>query len=255
MIAALAVLAQAADAQSAPDVAGVGFEQRPGSQLSLREEFRDETGRVLRLSDLFNRAPIVLVLGYYQCQNLCSVLRATLIQALIDSGMAAGRDYVFIALSIDPADTPVTASQAKTRDLTTAAAPDLAAYVHYLTGERDAIERVADSVGFSSRPAGERQSITHPVGAVFISPSGVVSNYLPGVGFKPAETRLAVSHAAAGVRSQPVSPILLLCFDFDFSTGRYTIAIIKMLRLLSVSTGVVIGGAILYAFRREGSGA
>ncbi|MEK4031869.1 SCO family protein [Methylocystis sp. IM3] len=255
IIVAFSVLAQAAAAQPAPDIAGAVFEQRPGSRLPRPREFRDEAGRLLRLSDLLNGAPLALVLGYYQCPKLCDVLRAGLIQALAKSGMAPGRDYVFVAISVDPADTSATASQAKAHDLENAAAPQLAAHAHYLTGERDAIQSVADAVGFASRPAGERRTIAHPVGAVFVSPSGVVSNYLLGVGFSPADTRLAVSRAASGEISPPASPILLLCFDFDASTGRYSVAIVKVLRLLSIAMSVIIGLTLLYTFRREGSGA
>lgn len=255
VITALVVLAQAAAAQPAPDIAGVVFEQRLGSRLPGRQEFRDEAGHKLRLSDLLNGAPLALVLGYYHCPKLCDVLRASLIQALARSGMVPGRDYVFVAISIDPADTDATASQAKARDLENAAAPELAAHAHYLTGGRDAIKSVADAVGFASRPADETRTIAHPVGAVFVSPAGVVSSYLLGVGFRPTETQLAASRAASGEISPPASPILLLCFDFDASTGRYSIAIVKMLRLLSIATSVVIGFALLYAFRREGSDA
>ncbi|RTL81017.1 MAG: SCO family protein [Hyphomicrobiales bacterium] len=255
MIMALIVLAQPVAAQSAPDIADAVFEQKLGSRLPGQQEFRDEAGRPLHLSDLLNGAPLALVLGYYRCPKLCDVLRAGLIRALADSGMAPGRDYVFVAISIDAADTDVTASQAKARDLENAGASELASHTHYLTGGRDAIQSVADAVGFASRPADKRRTIAHPVGAVFVSPTGVVSNYLLGVGFRPAETRLAVSRAASGEISPPASPILLLCFDFDASTGRYSVAIVKVLRLLSIATSVVIGSALLYAFRRKGSDA
>lgn len=255
MIAAFIALARAAAAQPAPDIAGVGFKEKPGSRLPLSQEFRDEAGQAVRLSDLLKGAPLVLALGYYHCPKLCDVLRAGLIHALADSGLAPGRDYVFVALSIDPADSEATGSQAKARDLKNAAGPDLAAHAYYLTGASDAIQSVADAVGFASRPANERRTIAHPAGAIFVSPDGVVSNYLIGVGFKPAETRLAVSRAASGEISPSASTILLLCFDFDASTGRYTIAVVKMLRVLSIATSVAIGAAIFYAFRREGSGA
>jgi protein SCO1 len=255
MITALIVLAQAVAAQPAPDIAGAVFEQRLGSRLPSQQAFRDENGRLFHFSDLLNGAPLALVLGYYRCPKLCDVVRAGLIQALADSGMAPGRDYVFVAISIDPADTDVTASQAKARDLEKVGSPEIAAHAHYLTGERDAIQSVADAVGFSSRPADERRTLVHPVGAVFVSPTGVISNYLLGAGFRPAETQRAVSRAASGEISSPASPILLLCFDFDASTGRYSVAIVKLLRLLSIATSVVIGLTLLNAFRREGSDA
>ena len=65
-----------------PDFSGLAYEQKPGSQLPLQEVFRDEAGRSVRLSDLFGGKPLILVLGYFHCPNLCGVVRADLFDAL-----------------------------------------------------------------------------------------------------------------------------------------------------------------------------
>jgi protein SCO1/2 len=47
-------------------------------------------------------------------------------------------------------------------------------------------------------------------------------------------------------------PVLLLCFHFDPVTGRYTLAVMRMLQLGAAITVLVVGGTVMLALRREG---
>jgi protein SCO1 len=96
-----------------PDFSGLAYQQRPGAMLPLQDMFHDDTGRTVRLADVFEGKPLILALGYFLCPNLCSVVRADLFHALLASGMIAGRDYTLTLLSIDPAETSATAASAK----------------------------------------------------------------------------------------------------------------------------------------------
>jgi hypothetical protein len=40
-------------AASAPDFNGIAYEQKPGAQIPVQDIFRDDTGRMVRLDDLF----------------------------------------------------------------------------------------------------------------------------------------------------------------------------------------------------------
>ena len=73
---------QFAVAASPPDFSGLAYEQRPGNRLPLQAVLRDETGRSVRLTDLFGGKPLILALGYFHCPNLCGVVRADLFDAL-----------------------------------------------------------------------------------------------------------------------------------------------------------------------------
>lgn len=87
---------------SVPDFSSLAYEQKTGSHLPLQQVFRDKADRRMLLSDMFGGKPLILVLGYFHCPNLCSVVRADLFDALRASAMTAGRDYSLVALSIDP---------------------------------------------------------------------------------------------------------------------------------------------------------
>jgi protein SCO1/2 len=54
-----------------------------------------------------------------------------------------------------------------------------------------------------------------------------------------------VARAGLGAIARTASPILLLCFDYDAATGRYTPAVMKLLRLAAAITMAALAGLIL----------
>jgi protein SCO1/2 len=54
-----------------------------------------------------------------------------------------------------------------------------------------------------------------------------------------------VIRARAGGIARAALPILLLCFHFDSSTGRYTLAVTKILRLMGLLTVALIATLVL----------
>jgi protein SCO1 len=63
--------------------------------------------------------------------------------------------------------------------------------------------------------------------------------------------RDALARAAAGEIATSASPVLLLCFDFDRMTGRYTLAIIKLLRIGAVCFLLAGAGLVVHTARRR----
>jgi len=236
---------------SMPDFSGLTYEQKLGNQIPLQEAFRDEAGRSVRLSDLFNGKPLILALGYFHCPNLCSVVRADLFDALHASGMTAGRDYSLVVLSIDPSETSADATSAKADDLQRYPVPGAVKNWHFLTGTAGAVQAVADAVGFHDRFDPQLKQFVHPVGIVFATSTGNVSSYLLGVGYRPGDVRLAVTRAQWGSIAAAALPVLLLCYHFDPTTGRYTLAILKLLDLAAGITVVTLVGTLFLAFRRD----
>jgi protein SCO1/2 len=93
----------------------------------------------------------------------------------------------------------------------------------------------------------------HPAGIIFLTPQGVVSNYLLGVGYTPAQVRFALERARAGALAAKASPLLLLCFHFDETSGRYTLEVLKLIRLAAVLTLLTVGTVVWLLVRRERS--
>ena len=101
------------------------------------------------------------------------------------------------------------------------------------------MQAVADAVGFRDRFDPELKQFLHPAGIVFATPAGIVSSYLLGVGYRARRRAARRDARRAAAASRPRhSPVLLLCFHFDPTTGRYTLAIMKLLRLAAAITVV-----------------
>lgn len=253
LVALVLAASSAAFGASVPDFSGLAYEQRLGNQIPLQQRFRDEAGRGVALAELVVPGkPLILALVYFHCPNLCGVVRSDVFDALKRSGMAAGRDYSLVALSFDPSESSANASAAKRNDMQRYPSSGAADHWHFLTGSADAVKAVAESVGFHERYDPEIKQFVHPVGIVFATPTGIVSSYLLGVGYQPGDVRLGVTRAQSGSIAAAALPVLLFCFHYDPTTGRYTLSIMKLLRLAAGITVVVVAGTLFLAFRRDG---
>ena len=94
---ALILLLVACGAQAhSPDV---DFDPHPGARVAPELRFREA-----RLGDYLGAAPVVLVLGYLGCVNLCGTTLDGVSLALRDTGLVPERDYRALFVSIDPRD-------------------------------------------------------------------------------------------------------------------------------------------------------
>jgi len=250
----LAVMALSFAVMAAPaDLRGISYRQRTGNTLPGNTTLLDERGVPQRLSEFAQGKPLILVLGYFHCPSLCGVVRADLLHALEKTDLVGGRDYQLVDLSIDPAESSSDAATAKAQDIARFPVAGAAIGWHFLTGRVAAVRAVADAVGFQERFDPQLKQYLHPTGIVFVTPAGVISSYLLGVGYSPADVRLAITRAARGTVQAAALPVLLLCYNYDGSTGRYSLSIMKLLRLAGALTVLVLGVTLFLAFRREKS--
>lgn len=238
-------------AQASANLSDFAYRQRPGNQVPLGTVLRDETGQGEQLGPLLDHRPTILILGYFHCPNLCGVVRDDMLNALAASGLRAATDYTLLALSIDPKETTADARQAKQQDLARYPLPGGKQAWHYLTGTADQVRPVEAAVGFRARYDPRLKQFLHPAGLVVLTASGRISGYLLGVGYTPGDLRAAVVRARDGGIAKAALPVLLLCFHFDPTTGRYTLAIAKVLQLGGLLTVLTLGGCIALALWRE----
>ncbi len=246
----------APSAARAEDQADYAFAQHPGAVVPADAVLTEADGHRLRLGDLYGRRPIILALGYFHCPSLCSVVRDDMLEALSHAGIRAGADYELAILSIDPAETRADASAAEAADaerypVAAGREKDAPTGWHFLVGDAGAVGAVAAAVGFRSRYDVHLKQFLHPAGLVVLTPEGRVSGYVLGAGYHAGDLRGAVTIASTGGIARAALPLLLICFHFDAATGRYTLAVMKLLRLAGIVTVAMIGTVLLLAFRRE----
>jgi protein SCO1/2 len=243
-------LAGAAGAQplALPPPPQASLQQRVGAVLPLATPVRDDLGQAARLADFFRpHQPVLLVLGYYRCPQLCGLVMHSLLQALRDTGMAP-TGWRIVGLSIDPQDTPADAHRRRDLDL---------AYAHFLADARTAdstpridllvadrvdVQRIAQAVGFSYRPQqGDPIGYAHPATVVVLTPAGTVSRYFNGVGIEGEELRGALVEAADGAVGSLSERLAVLCAHFDPALGRHTATVMNALRAIALLTLAALG--------------
>ena len=187
----------------------VDFAPQPGARVP------DLAFREARLADYLGAEPVVLVLGYLGCVNLCGTALDGVSLALRDAGLVPERDYRALFVSIDPRDEK--------------AAPARRAGWHFLTGAKPA-SALASTVGFRYAHDADTGEYAHPAGFMVLTPRGEIARYFMGVRYDAAEVRQAIADAARGRTQGTYERLLLLCFH-DPVMGKHTAAVLNAVRV------------------------
>jgi len=231
----------------------IGFDQRLGEPLPLDLAFKDETGKDVRLGDYFGKKPVVLSLVYYQCPMLCTLSLNGLAGALEVLSFVPGQEFEVVTVSFDPREGTVLAAAKKKAYMSRYKRPGAAAGWHFLTGQKPAIDGLTRAVGFRYAWDAETKQFAHPAGILVATPEGRISHYLFGVEYSPRDLRLALVASGRGQIGNVVDQVLLYCYQYDPSTGRYSAAILNVVRLAGLATLLALGGFILSTtMRRRG---
>ena len=127
----------------------VSFEQRLNEQLPLDLQFKDESGRTVKLGEYFGRKPVVLTFVYYECPMLCTQVLNGLESALRVINESIGKEFDVITVSFDPKETPVLASGKKKAYLERYKRPSAEQGWHFLTGDQASIDALTKAAGFN----------------------------------------------------------------------------------------------------------
>jgi len=229
------------------------FEQKLGSQVPFNLTFQDETGRTVKLSDYFGKKPVVLNLVYYRCPSLCTEVLNGLVRALRTPRMfVVGNEFNVVTLSINPREKPELAKKKAMLYRTRYDKPSADAQSWpFLTGDEESIRAVAEAVGFGYAYDPSIDQFAHSSGLVVLTPQGKASRYLYGVEYSPKDLRLALSEASQGKIGGLSEKILLYCYQYDPATGRYGVAIMRVLRVASAASLLALGVFVWMMFRRE----
>ena len=229
----------------------IKFEQKLGNPVSLDLQFRDDGGRLVQLGDYFGRKPVILIMGYYECPMLCSLVLNGAVEALQDLRAKAGEDFQIVSISINPTETPELAAAKKRNFLKRYGRNDRGDAWHFLTGEQNAIQRVAGDVGFRYAYDERIKEYAHPSGLIVLTPAGKISHYLFGVGFSAKELDAALKEARREQIGSPIDQLLLLCFHYRPLTGKYGELVTMIVRASGVVTIAGLSWMVVALARRR----
>jgi protein SCO1 len=229
----------------------VGFDQNLNQMLPLDVELTDEHGRAVKIGEYFGTRPVVLAFVYYGCPMLCLQSLSSLAATLGVLSENPGDDFEVVSVSIDPRETPALALEKKAHYVERSGKPSIAQGWHYLTGTEASIQRLTKAAGFRYAWDASLQQFAHPAGIVIATPQGKVARYLFGIDYGPRDLRLALIDASEERISSPLKKVLLYCYHYDLATGRYSLAIMRLVQVAGAATVLSLGTLIVVWTRRE----
>jgi protein SCO1/2 len=234
-----------------PQFKDVTFRQRLGDKLPLDVRFKDEAGRSVALGDFFGTRPVVLAFVYYQCPMLCIQVMNGMSSALKVLPFTPGQEFDIVLISFDTRDTPEAANAKKRAHLDHWAARDTSDGWHFLTGDEAAIRQVTSAAGFTYQWDEQSRQFAHVSGLLVATADGTLSRYFYGVEYSPKDLRLALVDSGKGKVGSVIDELLLYCFQYDPTHGRYGAVFMNILRLGGALTLGLIAGFIVLMRRRE----
>lgn len=240
-----------ADTSLPTPLTNVGYDQRLGEQVPLGLILRDEDGRPVRLGDYFGERPVVLVLAYYTCPMLCTVVLQGAAASLKVLTFEAGREFDVVVVSFDPRDTAEKAAEVKREILARYGKPGTAAGWHFLSGGPGSIAALTEAVGFRYYFDRQTRQYAHAAGLVLLTPSGRIARYFYGVEFPPRDVRLGLVEASGEKIGTLVDQVLLFCFHYDPVIGRYSAMTLNLVRAGGIATVIGLAVTVILLRRRE----
>jgi protein SCO1/2 len=234
-----------------------GIAQNLNRKLPLGAAYVDSTGKPVTLGDYFGERPVVLAEVYFSCGMLCPQVMHGAADALKQTGFKAGKDYEIVIASFDPKDTAQQAANEKQLFLSWLGDPAAAPGVHFLTGQQPSINALSEATGFHyvrvPGPDGKMDQFAHSSVVMVATPDGRLSKYFSGIQYEPRDLRLAMVDASNHKIGTAADLFLLYCCNYNPSSGRYTVSILRVLALAACFTILVILGMI-YLLTRKPTG-
>jgi protein SCO1/2 len=232
----------------------VGLDQKLNAPLPLDLVFRDDSGERVPLRRFFTGKPVMLILIQYRCTMLCSEEMNVLTDSLRQLAFTPGREFTLLTVSIDHREQPDFAAEFKQGYLEKYGRPQAAAGWHFLTGEEAAIRQLAAAIGYRFTYDPHTDQFAHPDGVIVLTPEGHTAQYFFRLEYPPRDLRLALVEASRGKIGTPLDALALLCYHYDPVSGKYNVAMLKVLRLAALLTTVLLLGGVALMTLRERRG-
>lgn len=232
----------------------IGIEQKLGAQLPLDAELKDENGKMVRLGDYFNTGrPVIVALVYYECPMLCNQVLNGLTGSLKGISFDAGKDFDVVAISFDSREFDATevARNKKIGYMERYGRPGTEKGWHFLTGRQEELDKVTSAAGFSYEWDAKTNQFAHAAAVMVATPDGKLSRYHYGIDYAPRDLKFSLMESTESRVGNAVEQLLLYCYHYDPSSGKYGLAILNVIRLGGIATLMGMGLMALVFWRRN----
>jgi len=173
------------------------------------------------------------------------------VEGLKKLDFAANKQFRIVTVLLDPKETDETARRFRARYLAQYNRPGSEAGWTFLTGSDQNIRALAKAVGFSYNYNEVRGEYIHPAALTLLSPDGKIARYLYGLEYPEKTLRLGVVEASEGRVGSSLDRLVLYCFHYDSSEGRYAPIAARIMQLGGAVSLVVLAGFLTILIRRD----
>jgi protein SCO1/2 len=233
-------------------VENVEVTEHLGANVPQSLGFKDEHGRPVKLQQYFDgKHPVILTFNYSNCPMLCSLMLNGLVAGLRDLGYTPGKEFRVVTVSIDHEETPEHALKTQKRYLAEYGRPEAVNGWSFLTGTRENVDAYARALGFGYAYNEARKEYAHPSAMAVASPDGRIVRYLYGIEYPPSKLKLALLEAAEGKIGNPFDRLVLYCFHYDATEGRYAPVAANVMRVGGAVSVVLLATFLALLFYAE----
>jgi protein SCO1/2 len=241
-----------------------------GDRLPLDLMFVDSSGQRTQLRSLFDgKRPVLLVLAYYECPQLCSLVLDSTVAAIRTLGLGGwqvGREYRVATISFNATER---IDQAARKQASVIAGlgglgggaglggggPDT---WPFLVGDEPSVRSLTDALGFRFLRDPHTGAIAHPAVVFALTPDGAIARYLYGVDYPARDMKLALLEASQGKTGTIGDRILMRCFQYDPASRRYGLFVTRFMKLggfvIFLVVLAMLSGFARYEWRRARGG-
>ena len=232
---------------------GVGLDEKLGNKLSINSLiFKNEEGKDVKLSSYFSpKKPVVLILGYYECPMLCSLVFNGFTITARSLQWSIGKEYEVVVVSVNSKEGPELAKAKKKNYVNQYGRLSAKNGWHFLTGDEKNIQKLANEVGFKYKWDPKIKQYAHTAVLTFLTPKGKISRYLYGISFKHNDLKLAIQEASNGTIGTVMERLLLFCFQYDPDSDSYSFTILILMEIAGAITMLLFGGYLFRFWRKE----
>lgn len=233
------------------ELENIGFSDVTGKSLDLDIPFRDESGRTVKFSDFLTKGkPILLSPVYFKCPTLCNFHLNGVFKGLKALDWSLGKEYQYIAVSIDPKENESVAFPKKGAYLKEYGREGAESGLHLLTGTQESIDALTKQLDFRYAWDAEAKQYIHASGVYVLTPEGKVSRIFQGIQLEPLDLKFAFLEASSGKIGSFVDKFALFCFQFDPRKNKYTIYAYRMMQFGGAVTLLLLGAFLYINWRK-----
>ena len=241
-----------ADSPSDKYLNSIDVENKIGNKIDTSISLVNEYGDSFKISEYLNSNPTVLVMAYYECPMLCSMVMNGLSDAINGSDLNPGLDFNVLTVSIDPSENSDLAKQKKNNYINQYFSDIKEDFWTFTTSNSSDINKLSDQLGFNYSYDSYTDQYAHPAVIYILNEEGEISHHLFGVTPSSNDFTLAINEASDGKFASIFDKILLYCYQYNPDAGSYSIVATNVMKLSGVATIFAMASFLSFYWYKEG---